>query len=62
MAGYLYVNHPSIADQAVNNWSKLRAKNTKDDEGHSTSCWLNIAQTSPKPRSNNELINWADNI
>ncbi|HCG3536037.1 TPA: hypothetical protein NJU96_002246, partial [Acinetobacter baumannii] len=62
MAGYLYVNHPSIADQAVNNWSKLRAKNTKDDEGHSTSCWLNIAQTLPKPRSNNELINWADNI
>ncbi|MCJ0779999.1 hypothetical protein MNL18_17520 [Acinetobacter baumannii] len=62
MAGYLYINHPGIADQIVQNWSKLREKNAEDDEGHSTSCWLNIAQKLPKPKTNKELITWSDNI
>lgn len=62
MAGYLYVNYPGIADKAVQNWTILRSKNSKEDEGHSTSCWLNHAQELPKPKSNNELIDWADQI
>lgn len=60
--GLLYITHPDIADEANQGLITFRKKTAEFDPFHDTSCWLGLIDQTVKPKSENELIEWADSI
>lgn len=60
--GYMFVNHPAVAQELTKGLIEYRSKNKKDDPEHDSSCYLSLVMASAKPKSNDELIKWTDNI
>jgi hypothetical protein len=61
-AGYMYANHPAVAQELTKGLREYRSKNKKEDPEHDSSCYLSLVMTSAKPKSNEELIKWTDKI
>lgn len=60
--GYMFVNHPAVAQELTKGLIEYRSKNKKEDPEHDSSCYLRLVMASAKPKSNAELIEWTDNI
>lgn len=60
--GYMYINYPNEAERIAQGIKKYRVDKNKNDSQHNTSCYIDLVFKTEKPKSQIQLVEWADKI